>query len=296
MNPRMRSCVLAIAACCWRASPAPPTRRTAWCRCATRSSVSTRSAGPRASAPASTTAAGWRAARTCRRRPPRGALARRRPHRSRRARRAGQAEHGALARQEPARHRLRPRLHGRAGPERREMELRLLPGVAGHALLRVPLGGRRDDAAQAVRGRHPQLRDGHQQLRLHRRLGRERRRRPTCVAPQRLRFRAAVWGPSGQLVRELKPLPGSGDTTTAATAINDRGQVVGISGICDQAAGRFSAIHAVLWQPNGAGRGPRRLRRRRLEHAEHDQPARRHRRLRERVGARRRQPELPRRS
>ncbi|MET0553201.1 MAG: hypothetical protein ABW221_09195 [Vicinamibacteria bacterium] len=71
----------------------------------------------------------------------------------------------------------------------------------------------------------------------------------TCEAPQRLRFRAAVWGPGGQIVRELKPLPG--DTSTAATAINDRGQVVGISGICDQAAGRFSARHAVLWQPNG---------------------------------------------
>jgi probable HAF family extracellular repeat protein len=73
----------------------------------------------------------------------------------------------------------------------------------------------------------------------------------TCVAPQRLRFRAAVWGPGGHLVRELRPLPGSGDTTSAATAVNDRGQVVGISGVCDQAAGRFSAIHAVLWQPNG---------------------------------------------
>lgn len=73
----------------------------------------------------------------------------------------------------------------------------------------------------------------------------------TCVAPQRLRFRAAVWGPGGHIVRELRPLPGSGDTSTAATAINDRGQVVGISGICDQAAGRFSAIHAVMWLPNG---------------------------------------------
>lgn len=30
--------------------------------------------------------------------------------------------------------------------------------------------------------------------------------------------------------------------------LNDHGQVVGISGICDQAAGRFSAIHNVLWQ------------------------------------------------
>jgi probable HAF family extracellular repeat protein len=40
----------------------------------------------------------------------------------------------------------------------------------------------------------------------------------------------------------------AGDTSTAATAINDRGQVVGISGICDQAVGRFSAAHAVLWE------------------------------------------------
>src|SRR5262249_22137212 len=35
---------------------------------------------------------------------------------------------------------------------------------------------------------------------------------------------------------------------SAATAINDMDQVVGISGICDNAVGRFSAKHAVLWQ------------------------------------------------
>jgi probable HAF family extracellular repeat protein len=45
---------------------------------------------------------------------------------------------------------------------------------------------------------------------------------------------------------ELEPL--QGDTSSAATAINDRGQVVGISGICDVAVGRFSAAHAVLWE------------------------------------------------
>jgi probable HAF family extracellular repeat protein len=67
----------------------------------------------------------------------------------------------------------------------------------------------------------------------------------TCVAPQVLQFRAVVWEPKGGLI-ELPPLPG--DTVSAATAINDRGQVVGISGICDRAVGRFSAIHAVLWQ------------------------------------------------
>jgi probable HAF family extracellular repeat protein len=68
----------------------------------------------------------------------------------------------------------------------------------------------------------------------------------TCVVPQVLQFRAVVWGPKVGQIRELPPLPG--DTVSAATALNDRGQVVGISGICDRAIGRFSAIHAVLWQ------------------------------------------------
>jgi probable HAF family extracellular repeat protein len=69
---------------------------------------------------------------------------------------------------------------------------------------------------------------------------------PTCVAPNTQQFRAVVWAPDGAVARELPPL--AGDSTSAATAINDRGQVIGISGICDQAAGRFSAIHAVLWE------------------------------------------------
>lgn len=72
----------------------------------------------------------------------------------------------------------------------------------------------------------------------------------TCVAPQVLQFRAVVWSDRGRHVRELRPL--RGDTVSAATAINDRGQVVGISGICDQAAGRYSAIHAVLWEDGRA--------------------------------------------
>jgi probable HAF family extracellular repeat protein len=77
-----------------------------------------------------------------------------------------------------------------------------------------------------------------------------------CVAPQRQQFHAVVWGPGGGIVRDLPPLPGTGDTVSAATAINDRGQVVGISGICDQAVGRLSAIHNVLWengQPTNIG-------------------------------------------
>ncbi len=68
---------------------------------------------------------------------------------------------------------------------------------------------------------------------------------PTCVPPQVLQFRAVVWDSFGDRVREL-PIP-SGDTSSAATAINDRGQVVGISGRCDQAVGRFTAIRALLW-------------------------------------------------
>jgi len=69
---------------------------------------------------------------------------------------------------------------------------------------------------------------------------------PTCVPPQVLQFRAVVWTLGGDRPRELPLIPG--DTSSAATAINDQGQVVGISGICDQAVGRFTAAHAVLWE------------------------------------------------
>ena len=69
----------------------------------------------------------------------------------------------------------------------------------------------------------------------------------TCNPPQVLQFRAVIWGPGKDQIEQLLPLPGS-DTVTAATAINDAGQVVGISGICSNAVGGFSAIHAVIWQ------------------------------------------------
>jgi probable HAF family extracellular repeat protein len=70
---------------------------------------------------------------------------------------------------------------------------------------------------------------------------------PTCVSPQVLQFRPAVWelGPPDQ-IHDL-PLM-AGDTSGSATAINDNGQIVGISGICDQAVGRHTAKHAVLWE------------------------------------------------
>jgi probable HAF family extracellular repeat protein len=69
---------------------------------------------------------------------------------------------------------------------------------------------------------------------------------PTCNAPQVLQFRAVLWEPRKGTKRELPPLPG--DSTSAATAINDAGQVVGISGDCDIAVGQFSARHSVLWE------------------------------------------------
>lgn len=69
---------------------------------------------------------------------------------------------------------------------------------------------------------------------------------PSCVAPQVLQFRAVVWDLPHGNIRQLAPLPG--DSVSAATAINDRGQVVGISGSCDVAVGAFSAHHAALWE------------------------------------------------
>jgi probable HAF family extracellular repeat protein len=73
---------------------------------------------------------------------------------------------------------------------------------------------------------------------------------PNCCCTQVLQFRPAVWtlGPPDQ-IHDLPLIPG--DTSGAATAINDNGQIVGISGICDQAEGRHTAKHAVLWENGG---------------------------------------------
>jgi probable HAF family extracellular repeat protein len=68
----------------------------------------------------------------------------------------------------------------------------------------------------------------------------------TCVAPQVLQFHAVIWGPGEHQIQDLPPLPG--DRASSATAINDLGQVVGVSGDCDRAFGRFSAKHSVLWE------------------------------------------------
>ena len=70
---------------------------------------------------------------------------------------------------------------------------------------------------------------------------------PNCCCTQVLQFHPAVWtlGPP-DVIHDLPLIPG--DSSGAATAINDNGQIVGISGICDQAVGRHTARHAVLWQ------------------------------------------------
>lgn len=72
----------------------------------------------------------------------------------------------------------------------------------------------------------------------------------TCVAPQVLQFLPAVWDAETRKVKALPTLTerGKNDPDGAATAVNREGDVVGISGICDQAVGRFTARHAVLWK------------------------------------------------
>jgi probable HAF family extracellular repeat protein len=68
---------------------------------------------------------------------------------------------------------------------------------------------------------------------------------PTCIAPQVQQFEAVIWNANNQ----PRPLPAYGtDPDSAATAINNQGQVVGISGICANAVGGASAEHMILWQ------------------------------------------------
>ena len=71
----------------------------------------------------------------------------------------------------------------------------------------------------------------------------------TCAPPQQLQFLPVVYGKQPNAISAL-PLA-AGDTSGAATAINEQGQVVGISGICDQAVGRYTAKHALLWDKSG---------------------------------------------
>ncbi|MGI9169512.1 MAG: hypothetical protein ACR2FH_04950 [Caulobacteraceae bacterium] len=66
----------------------------------------------------------------------------------------------------------------------------------------------------------------------------------TCQAPQVLQFEAVRYGVDGR-PHTLAPLPG--DPDSAATAINNLGAAVGISGLCDNAVGAYTARHAVIW-------------------------------------------------
>lgn len=74
---------------------------------------------------------------------------------------------------------------------------------------------------------------------------------PTCDefndTHQVLQFEAVMWmrEHGHYRVHALPPYPG--DLDGAATAINQLGQVVGISGICDGAVGGATAEHMVMW-------------------------------------------------
>lgn len=68
----------------------------------------------------------------------------------------------------------------------------------------------------------------------------------TSPINQVLQFEAVVWGPKLGQMTQLSPL--GADPDSAATAISDKGQIVGISGLCANAAGSTSAEHAVLWE------------------------------------------------
>jgi uncharacterized membrane protein len=76
----------------------------------------------------------------------------------------------------------------------------------------------------------------------------------TCIAPQLLQFLPAAWNVKTRKATALRTLTvrGKTDPDGAATAVNHSGDIVGISGICDQAVGRFTARHAVLWRHHKA--------------------------------------------
>lgn len=71
----------------------------------------------------------------------------------------------------------------------------------------------------------------------------------SCVLPQVLGFKPVIWGPGRTGARALPLFPG--DTAGAATAINDRGQIVGISGNCGIAVGSTTALHMMIWENGG---------------------------------------------
>jgi probable HAF family extracellular repeat protein len=72
---------------------------------------------------------------------------------------------------------------------------------------------------------------------------------PSCSPPQVFDVEAVIWGPRADEIRQLPPLPG--DASSWASGINDREQVIGLSGEC--VSPNFNATgvvphHAVIWE------------------------------------------------
>lgn len=74
---------------------------------------------------------------------------------------------------------------------------------------------------------------------------------PTCGEftnnHQVLQFEAVMWLRDGDHYRAIELPPYRGDLDGAATAINQRRQIAGISGICDGAIGGATAEHMIIW-------------------------------------------------
>jgi probable HAF family extracellular repeat protein len=74
-----------------------------------------------------------------------------------------------------------------------------------------------------------------------------------CASPaQVLDFVPVIWGTGPDEIRRLPPLPG--DTVGVALAVNDKGEVVGTSGLCSNttANGLVDGPHAVIWEADGS--------------------------------------------
>ena len=70
---------------------------------------------------------------------------------------------------------------------------------------------------------------------------------PNCIPPQVLDYEAVFWDSKTGVIHELPAF--SSDSVAVATAINDRSQVVGASGICGTGPGTGPIfMHALLWQ------------------------------------------------
>lgn len=86
---------------------------------------------------------------------------------------------------------------------------------------------------------------------------------PTCDlytnTHQVLQFEAVMWvrdrdDGAGSGYRAVELPPYAGDLDGAATAVNQRGEVVGISGICDAAVGGGTAEHMIVWDHGAVAR------------------------------------------